>query len=67
MKPNSTFVADMDELLWDYDDLSCRTGINERTIRRWYAANDAPEDIATWLHTLAEFHRANPAPVRENV
>ena len=67
IKAQPTIAADMDAIAWDERAMSYATGINERTIQRWYAGNEAPEHIAAWLHTLAEFHRANPVPVKENV
>ena len=61
-------AADMDAIGWDDVEVSIRTGVNQRRVQRWYSnAQQAPERIATWLHTLAEFHRANPAPVKEDV
>lgn len=64
----STTAADMDAIGWDDYELSRRLDVSPRSIQRWYVGTQQPpESIATWLHTLAEFHRANPAPVRENV
>lgn len=52
-------------LHWTQRGLAAQLGYDEATVRRWTSgAYPVPGDITIWLHTLAAFHAANPAPRR---
>ena len=38
--------------------------MDERQVRRWAAGATIPDDVATWLEKLAQFHDRNPPPRR---
>ncbi len=50
---------------WSQRGLAAMIGMDERQVRRWAAGEGVvPEDIATWLETLARVHEDNPPPRR---
>jgi hypothetical protein len=55
----------LDALVWTQRGLARVLERQEGTVRQWArGAVRIPEDVATWLETLARFHEAHPAPVR---
>jgi hypothetical protein len=41
-------------------------GLDDSAVRRWASGqNEIPDNIATWLATLAAFHAKHPVPLKE--
>ena len=57
------FRAALEALRWTQRGVAAVLRCDERQIRRWATgAYPIPERIASWLATLAAFHRAHPPP-----
>jgi len=55
--------AALDELCWSQRDLASLLPCNERLVRRWVAGEAGiPPDVAGWIATRLDVHRAHPPP-----
>ncbi len=53
---------------WTLRELVRRLGCHRTTAMRWASGQSpVPDDVATWLETLVEFHARHPAPRRSIV
>ena len=55
-------------LAWSQRGLARLLGLDDRTVRRWASGqNEIPDNIATWLATLAAFHAEHPVPLKGGI
>lgn len=63
MTPADRLHAALATLHWSQRGLAGILRVDERQVRRWaQGAYEPPDEVLTWLETLAAFHEAHPVP-----